>query len=52
MNAPPLAIGLPTRLEDLGRTLGEREAAYTPDLETARGQADALRMRVDEAATR
>jgi hypothetical protein len=51
MNAPPPAIDLPARLEDLGRALGEREAAYTRDLEAAREQADALRMRVEEAAT-
>jgi hypothetical protein len=51
MNAPPPAIDLPARLENLGRTLGEREAAYARDLEAARGQADALRVRVEEAAT-
>ena len=48
MNAPPPAIGVPTRLEDLGRIPGEREAAYARD----RGQADVLRIRVDGAATR
>ena len=52
MNAPPPAIDLPARLEDLGRTLGEREAAYARDLEAARGQADALRVRVEEALDR
>jgi len=52
MNAPPTAIGLPACFENLGRTSGEREAAYARDLETARGQADALRIRADEAATR
>jgi hypothetical protein len=52
MNAPPPAIDLPARLEDLGRTLGEREAAYARDLEVARGQADALRVRVEEALER
>ena len=52
MNAPPPAIDLPARLENLGRTLGEREAAYARDLEAARGQADALRVRVEEALER
>ena len=52
MNSPPPAIDLPARLEDLGRTLGEREAAYVRDLEAARGQADALRVRVEEALER
>ena len=52
MNAPPPAIDLSARLEDLGRTLGEREAAYARDLEAARGQADALRVRVEEALER
>jgi hypothetical protein len=52
MNAPPPAISLPARLEDLGRTLGEREAALDQDLEMARGRADAFRTRVDEAAAR
>jgi hypothetical protein len=52
MNSPPPAIDLPARLEDLGRTLGEREAAYAPDLEVAREQADALRARVEEALER
>jgi len=52
MNSPPPAIDLPARLENLGRTLGEREAAYARDLEAARGQADALRVRVEEALER
>jgi hypothetical protein len=52
MKASPPAIDRSAGLEDLGRTLGEREAAYARDLEVARGQADALRIRVDEAATR
>ena len=52
MNAPLLAIGLSARFENLGRTPGEREADYARNLGTARGQADALSVRVDEAATR
>jgi hypothetical protein len=52
MNAPPPAIGFPARFENLGRTSGEREAAYALDLETTRGRAEALRIRVDEAVTR
>ena len=52
MTAPPPAIDLPARLENLGRTLGEREAVYARDLEAARGQADALRVRVEEALER
>jgi hypothetical protein len=52
MNTPPPAIDLSARLEDLGRSLGEREAAYTRDLEAARLQADALRARVEEALER
>ena len=52
MNASPPAIDLSARLEDLGRDLGEREAAHTRDLETARGQAEALRIRVEEALDR
>ena len=52
MKASPPAIDRSAGLEDLGRTLGEREAAYARDLETARGQADALRVRVEEALER
>jgi hypothetical protein len=52
MNAPPPAIDLPARLENLGRTLGEREAAHSRDLEVAREQADALRIQVEEALER
>ena len=51
MNASPPEIDLAARFEDLGRALGEREAAYARGLETARGQAEALRIRVEEAAT-
>ncbi|MEE8164091.1 MAG: hypothetical protein V3T64_00835 [Myxococcota bacterium] len=51
MNASPPEIDLAARFEDLGRTLGEREAAYARDLETARGPAEALRIRVEKAAT-
>ncbi len=51
MNASPPAIDLSARFEDLGRVLGEREAAYVRDLEMARGQAGVLRIRVEEAAT-
>jgi hypothetical protein len=52
MSSPPPAIDLSARLEDLGRTLGEREAAHARDLEAARGQADALRTRVEVALER
>ena len=52
MNAPPPAIDLPARLENLGRTLGEREAAYARDLEAIHAQASPLRIRVDRTATR
>ena len=51
MNASPPVIDLSARFEDLGRALGEREAAYARDLETARGPAEALRIRVEKAAT-
>jgi hypothetical protein len=52
MNAPPPATGVPTRLEDLGRTPGEREAAYARGLETIRAQVSPLRICVDETGTR
>ena len=52
MNALLPAIDLPARLENLGRTLGEREAAHSLDLEAAREQADALRVQVEEALER
>ena len=52
MNASPPAIDLSARLESLGRALGEREAAYARDLETARGQAEAFHVRVEEALER
>jgi len=52
MNTPPSAIDLPARLEDLGKTLGEREAAYASELEVAREQADALRTQVEESLER
>jgi hypothetical protein len=52
MTAPPTAIDLPERLENLGRTLGEREATHARELEAARNQADALRIRVEEALER
>ena len=43
---------LATRLEDLGRALGAREAAHSRDLAEARRHAELLRTRVAEALER
>ncbi len=59
MNAHPPAIVLSPCLENLGRTLRERELACARDLDAPFGRAnvlrwriDALRVRVAEAVTR
>jgi len=55
MNEPPptdTQVDLGTRLEDLGRALGAREAAHSRDLAEARRQVELLRARVEEALER
>ncbi len=51
MNASSPAIDRCVRLEDLSRILDEREAACARELEMVRGQTEALRIRVEQAAT-
>jgi hypothetical protein len=55
MNDPPQTnpqADLATRLEDLGRTLGAREAAHSGDLAEARRHVELLRARVEAALER